>query len=245
MKKDYIIKWFDSLDSTNNEAMRNMDSAPDMSVWAAKFQTAGRGQRGNTWESADNENLTFSLLLKPEYISPARQFLISEAVSLAVCDYLERKGIETNIKWPNDIYVGDRKICGILIEHSLMGDRLSASIVGVGLNVNQKEFVSDAKNPVSMNQLTHRTYRLEEELNELLVCFAADYAVADSVDFASVEQRYLEKMYRRGEEHSYVDTESGRTFRGVIMGVDEYACLRVMTESGERRFAFKEIAYIL
>lgn len=147
---DVKVNWLKEIDSTNSEAHRRRHEATDFTVWAAEFQTAGRGQRGNTWESAAGENLTFSILFKPSNFLSTRQFELSEVVALGVVNYLAEKGIEAKIKWPNDIYVGDKKICGILIENVLSGDTLSVCIAGIGINLNQKIFRSDAPNPTSV-----------------------------------------------------------------------------------------------
>ena len=150
MEKNLGIKWYQTIDSTNSQANRELADAPHGSVWVADFQTAGRGQRGNKWESKAAENLTFTILLRPAFLHPSQQFLISQIASLGVLRYLNSKGLEAKIKWPNDIYIGNRKICGMLIENSISADKMSASIVGIGLNLNQREFSSDAPNPTSL-----------------------------------------------------------------------------------------------
>lgn len=147
---DVRVNWLKVVDSTNSEAQRCRHDSPDFTVWAAEFQTAGRGQRGNTWESAVGENLTFSILFKPAKFLSTRQFELSEVVALGVVNYLSTKGIKAKIKWPNDIYVEDKKICGILIENTLSSDTLSVCIAGIGLNLNQRIFRSDAPNPTSV-----------------------------------------------------------------------------------------------
>ena len=150
MEKNLGIKWYQTIDSTNSQANRELADAPHGSVWVADFQTAGRGQRGNKWESKTAENLTFTILFRQVFLHPAQQFCISQICSLGVCRYLRNKGLPAQIKWPNDIYIGNKKICGMLIEHSISGDKLSASIIGIGLNLNQREFMSDAPNPTSL-----------------------------------------------------------------------------------------------
>ena len=146
----------DSVDSTNSEAKRKIAALGNMSVIAAYEQTLGRGQRGNIWLSEPGQNLTFSIVLKygqmQVKMKAQEQFKISEITALSVVDLLAEYGIEARIKLPNDIYVGDRKICGILIEHALQGESLEHSIVGVGLNVNQVMFDPSLPNPVSMRQ---------------------------------------------------------------------------------------------
>ena len=157
MTKKHDIIWLESTDSTNEEAGRRISDLDNLSVLSAVRQTEGRGQRGNSWSSNDGENLTFSIVLKygngegfiPE-IRAADQFAISEAAALAVVDLLASYDIEAKIKWPNDIYVGNRKICGILIENAIRGSYIANSIIGIGLNVNQQTFDPSLPNPTSM-----------------------------------------------------------------------------------------------
>lgn len=158
------IEWIDVLDSTNNESKRRIDSLFDLSVIAAHNQTAGRGQRGNTWLSEPGKNLTFSVVFKYgddqlRYLKAADQKVINDIISSSIVELLSRYGIASRIKLPNDIYVANRKICGILIEHSVRGTDLVHSIIGVGLNVNQTEFDDSLPNPTSM--------KLETDLDEI------------------------------------------------------------------------------
>lgn len=168
-----MIIWRDTCPSTNSDPAVLDPEAPHGLVVAAREQTAGRGQRGNTWESGPGLNLSFSIVLRPAGIHPARQFCISEAVALAVAETVEEElrsnGVDdpVYVKWPNDIYVGDRKICGILIENTITGTHIDKSVVGIGLNVNQREFLSDAPNPVSIIQLTARETPLQPLLDRL------------------------------------------------------------------------------
>ena len=154
MTKKHDIMWFKSVDSTNEEARRRISEIDNLSVLSALEQTAGRGQRGNKWTSNAGENLMFSVVLKfsPEYsgLDARDQFVLNEIAALSVVDFLRSHGIHAQIKWPNDIYVGSRKICGILIENSLRGNRLSSSIIGIGLNINQRNFDVNLPNPTSM-----------------------------------------------------------------------------------------------
>ena len=143
MKERMTPIWFKELDSTNNEAIRGIENYDNLSVLAARKQFAGRGQRGNRWDTEPGANLTFSIVLKfrSEGMTPlpaSRQFRLSRIAALAVCDYLKAKGVESRIKWPNDIYVRDRKICGMLIENSLDGKDVDWSVIGIGINLNQK-----------------------------------------------------------------------------------------------------------
>ena len=235
------IKWFKTIDSTNNRIARDKEELADRTVYMTDFQTAGKGQRGNGWESAKAENLLFSILLKPTDITAENQFVISQAVTLGIADYIKGKGITAKIKWPNDIYVGDRKICGILIETTVNGHSLVSSIVGIGFNLNQLSFSPAIPNPVSLSQLTDITYDLKDELLRLLHCIFEEYD--NRSDQTAV--RYTSSLYRLGEPHPYIDAVSGETFTGTIRGVDETARVIIDTEDGPKAFAFKELKYII
>ncbi len=198
MEKLTDIRWYDTVESTNDEARKAVGGLDNLSVVAARCQTAGRGQGDHKWHSRPGENLTFSVVLKfgGDGLAPlaARDMLlITEAVTLALRRYLLRKRVSARIKWPNDIYVGDSKICGILIENILHGPEVSSSIVGIGLNLNQTEFPPDLPNPVSLSLLTGRNYDPGEEL-ELFMRILADCAEKTN----TVEgRRYLHRMFER------------------------------------------------
>lgn len=163
-----IIHWLDSIDSTNSEALRRLPELPGGTVLAAYEQTAGRGQRGNTWFTQAGKNLTFSIVLKDLSLSAPEAIRLNYLTSVAVAAYLESRGVKADIKWPNDIYVNGRKICGMLLENTLgPGGRLLASVVGIGININQKEF-SQLANATSLGLCTGREYKLEEELEAFL-----------------------------------------------------------------------------
>ena len=174
-KKSYDsfpIRWLDTTDSTNSDIRRGLESLANLSVIAARFQTAGRGQGTHTWISPKDENLTFSILLRfgTDGI-PALQATdavrISYVITLAIRDFLADEGVESRIKWPNDIWVADRKICGMLIENVLDGPNVGCSIVGIGINLNQGSFDPSLPNPVSLYMLTGRKYDLQASLRRL------------------------------------------------------------------------------
>ena len=164
------ILWHKCLDSTNSEVRRRISQLDNLSVTAAWSQSAGRGQADHKWHSAPGENLTFTLLLKftPEFPLKARDaLLLTETITYALREFLASEGVISRIKWPNDIYVGELKICGILIENILEGDDVAASIIGVGLNLNQTVFPPDIPNPTSLALLTGRSYPPEAALEKL------------------------------------------------------------------------------
>ena len=239
---NFEIVHIDETDSTNRWLRQH--GKGDMVV-VADYQTAGRGCGTNTWESERGKNLTFSVLLHPKEIPANRQFLISEAVSVALCETLDvwlknetegRKGVM--VKWPNDIYVGDRKICGILIENRLQGNYITDSIVGIGLNVNQTVFVSNAPNPVSLRQLTGR----EEDREALLVLFLRKLSLRLADNDTSAE--YRRRLYRGTGLHPFRDRNG--LFMGRIAGVLEGGSLEIEDEKGRRRiYAFKEVQFII
>ena len=198
MEKLTDIRWLDTVESTNDEARRALDGLDNLSVIAARCQTAGRGQGDHSWHSLPGENLTFTVVLKfgGEYLAPllARDvLLITETVTLALRRYLLAKGVKARIKWPNDIYVGDLKICGILIENILRGDEVGASIVGIGLNLNQTAFPPDLPNPVSLSLLTGRRYDPEKEL----VRFVRILSECAEKTNTAVGRRYLDRIFNK------------------------------------------------
>lgn len=202
----------------------------------AREQTAGRGQRGNSWEAEPGKNITLSLILRPEQLPAMRQFELSEAVALAVADTVESLGIgHVAVKWPNDIYVGDRKIAGILIENTLSGNLISRSIVGIGLNVNQREFHSDAPNPVSALQLTGREHNVED-LALRMVQRILDRLSLDN------HSEYRRRLWR-GTGIWPWRTAQGQTFSAAIADVEPDGHLRL--SGNHPPFAFKEIHPVL
>ncbi len=246
----FKIKWFKTIDSTNSEAVRQFKECDDFTVFASSYQTSGRGQKGTSWESEQGKNLTFSVVLKSEGIKAENQFVISQIITIGIKRYLKSKGIDAKIKWPNDIYVGDKKICGILIEHFLSGDTLSGSVVGVGLNVNQDKFSSDAPNPVSMKNILGKEFSLEEELQSLVGHFHEIYF--PFINFISnatinrLDNEYTDSLYRLNEFHKYQETPGGEMIMARITGIDHNACLLLEKEDGTvKRYHFKEVKYII
>lgn len=238
-----MIYRFSTLASSNDEATQPLYREGD--VILAQCQTAGRGQRGHRWESREGENLTFSLVLEPTFLPPSEQFLISECVALGVCDALSRYGIEARIKWTNDIYVGDRKLAGILIEHKLQGSALARTVAGIGLNVNQQEFSRDLPNPVSMAQAAGREFDREQVLQTVATSLMVRYGQLRDGEAEKLQTEYHRRLYRLGEEHWYA-LPDGERFRGTIRGVEPTGALCIETDCGdERKFLFKEVEFLI
>ena len=250
------IHWFDTVDSTNTRLLEDKERLPDRSVYAALYQTAGRGQKGNRWESRPGENLTFSILLKPEDLPVREQFILSQVVALGLLDFLRTEGVEASIKWPNDIYVGDRKICGTLIEPTLSGNLLSSAVAGIGLNLNQCDFDPNLPNPTSLGLVTGRRYNVKETLPRVLEpIFARCDKLSSAYARNGYDAEYMERLYRRGEWHDFeempatvVPTEqrSGLRFRARILGIDNAARLLLEHRDGTlHTYGSKEIKYVL
>ena len=213
-------------------------------MWA-DFQTAGRGQRGHEWHSRKGENLTFSVVLEPTFVPIAEQFSVSEVVALSLVDMLSEYGIEAKIKWTNDIYVGDRKLVGILIEHSLATNTLRRTIVGVGINVNQTEFDASLPNPVSMAQLLDRELNSEEVLQCFLRHLQRNYELLREGGAEVLHERYNALLYRKDEYHIYA-LPSGEKFRAKILGTAPSGALRLEDEAGlTKDYLFKEVEFII
>ena len=244
------IEWVDNCDSTNSVLKRRGDSAPDGLTLAAREQTAGRGQRGNTWEAAPGKNLTFSVMLRPQGLTAERQFDFLMLTALAILNVLERRlGREAglSLKWPNDIYAGNRKLGGILIEGVIGGGRVESMIVGAGINVNQTVFISDAPNPVSMVQIAGRTFVLEDLLEEIAeeICMQVGVYESDP-DSEQLREIYKSVLWRRSGLHPYRDTRSGECFDAEIADVLPTGILRLLHADGSLHdYEFKEIAALL
>lgn len=242
-KSVLMIYRYDILTSTNDEAFDLRYGEGD--VVCAEHQTVGRGQRGHKWLGGKGENLMFTAIFEPYFLPPVRQFFLSEAVALAVIDALRGWGIEAKIKWTNDIYVGDRKLSGILIEHRLLESKISRSIVGIGLNVNQLVFDSELPNPISMAQAAGRAFDREEVLKSVVVALQRRYEQLREVDVELLRQEYCTQLYRLDEQHWFA-LPDGERFRGTIRGVNEAGALLVESREGEiTPYLFKEIEFVL
>ena len=233
---EWEIIHIDETESTNQWLNNHKGGQVPCAVWA-DYQTAGRGCGTNTWESERGKNLLFSMLIRPEDIPVGRQFHISMAVSLAVCEALGRHIGDLSIKWPNDIYWRNGKIGGILIEHTLLGQRIRESIIGIGLNVNQRTFHSDAPNPVSMWQICEHETDREQLLRDILQSF-------DNYVGQDVRSQYLSMLYRRKGYHPYADANGA--FMAEMVDVEDDGHLVLCDEAGQQhRYAFKEVTFII
>lgn len=234
---------FDTLSSSNDEARDPRYTEGD---WiGVEHQTAGRGQRGHSWSSHAGEDITGSLVLEPRFVAVREQFSISQAVALGLVDLLREYGLAAEIKWTNDIYVAGRKVAGVLIEHNLAGAALSRTIVGIGLNVNRREFDPDLPNPTSMALATGRTFDREEVLQRLHRALMARYGQLREGGAGALRGDYHAHLYRLGEAQRF-RLPGGEEFEGVIRGVEADGTLRVEHPDGrERGYLFREIEFLI
>ena len=240
----FIIK-IDSTNSTNSELkkLRSRQNLPSFSVLVAQKQTSGRGQAGTSWESEPNKNLTFSVVLYPVNLPANQGFIISRIFSLAVKETLDKYTNHISIKWPNDIYYQDKKICGMLIDNEITGENISSSIIGIGININQEKFLSDAHNPISLNQITGKIYNLDKILDCVLHTAKEKYRLFLSGDFSQVRNDYNNALYRKSGYYTYED-KNGQ-FQACIKEVKDNGTLVLETTSGEiRNYLFKEVRFI-
>lgn len=233
--------------ASTNTYLANMSSVlPEGTVIYTTVQSAGRGQRGASWESEPGKNLTFSLLLKPKYIRPNEQFYISEAVSVGIVNVLSKYASGFSVKWPNDIYYRDKKISGILIEHSIAGNNIENTVVGIGININQKEFFSDAPNPVSLAQIIDTDTDLDVILKEIVLSIFELACFDESTVFDEIHRSYLEILYRKDGAFHKFSTPAGETFEAIITDVLPDGTLTLQDEAGDTRcYAFKEVSFII
>ncbi|MGE0018069.1 MAG: biotin--[acetyl-CoA-carboxylase] ligase [Draconibacterium sp.] len=244
MNKNFIF--LTETESTNNYANQLLltKAAMEGTVVMTQFQTKGKGQQGNSWESEPGKNLLVSYILQPKFLKAANQFYLSKAVSLALTDLLTEENIEVSIKWPNDIYTGNKKIAGILIENTIMGQNLYTSVAGIGLNLNQTVFISDAPNPVSLTQLTGKNYNVEIVAERLWENLKFRYNELRSGDLKEIEVTYLSRLFRYQTWAFYA--KQGVVFEARITGIGQFGQLRLEHRSGEiSEHLFKEVEFVI
>jgi len=240
-KKVFIEK----LSSTNTHSLYLLRKGKVLegTIIHTSFQTAGRGQPGNTWESQYGKNLLFSIILYPLTIRADRQFIISKMISLGIRDYLTKIVPEVSIKWPNDIYVSNDKIAGILIENSVISGEIDNTIAGIGLNVNQEKFSGAVPNPTSLIKLTGRNFDLEECLNELSGRIDLRYKQMLYDKKAMIDEDYISSLYRYGDFNEFID--SNGIFEGRIIAVTDTGRLQIEDRRGRiYEYGYKEVNFL-
>jgi BirA family biotin operon repressor/biotin-[acetyl-CoA-carboxylase] ligase len=241
---DKKIIFLNEVESTNNYAKQLIlsNAAEEGTIVLTQFQKKGKGQQGNHWESEAGKNLLASIILYPKFLKAGKQFLLSKIVSLSIVEFLKNEIEDVSIKWPNDIYVGNKKIAGILIENSIKGSYLFNSILGIGLNLNQDKFLSDAPNPVSLKQLTGKEYDIEKVISGISELIELWYQKLQTGNFAEIDLAYLSFLFRNGEWCKY--SKNGILFEAKILGVGEFGQLQLKDrEEKVSEYQFKEIEF--
>ncbi len=236
-------------DSTMQQMRRSEYAVPagkDFALLTADWQTAGRGQRGTHWEADAGKNLLFSLRFEPRGVLAAEQFALSEALALGIRAALSAYGEGFSVKWPNDIYWNDQKACGILLEHQLQGSLIVETIAGVGINVNQETFRSDAPNPVSLRQITGRPTPLAPLLQSVLAEFELRLRKVQQGRYAELHEEYRIHLFHGEGLHAYYDVAREQTFEAEISRISPLGMLTLRLPNGtERSYAFKEVKTII
>lgn len=236
--------------STNDWLRENgeMDDDCLLKVAVTSYQSAGRGQKGNHWESQEGANLLFSILSRPMNLKACDQFRLSQAISLAVTDVLtavlDDKASELSVKWPNDIYWEEKKLGGILIENRLQGAFITDCIIGVGLNVNQTRFYSDAPNPISIRGISGLENSTDELLQRIISRFTEYYIQIESGSVYSIHDKYMKRLFRRDGFHIYCD-ENGEFSARITDVLPSGILVLEDTEGHTRQYEFKQVRFIL
>lgn len=230
-------------DSTNRYICNLPVAGNELVVVSASFQTSGHGQKGNSWEGERGKNLLVSFAFRAPFVPAERQFLLSQALSLSLRDTLREyipDGENIRIKWPNDIYYKNGKICGFLVTCDWENGIIGRCIAGIGLNINQEQFISDAPNPVSLKQIIHKETPVGEIRERLIYYILHYYNHLKNHEFEWVETNYARSLYHREGFHLYKDKNG--EFRAEIKGVTPQGVLILRDDKGEeRRYAFKEV----
>ncbi len=230
--------------TSTNELLKSIsrkEDYPEGFFIYTDYQTSGKGQGINRWESKKGKNILFSILLFPKHILTSEQFIISQIVSIAILDVLSDIVPNVKIKWPNDIYVNDKKIAGILIENTIQGSVINKTIIGIGINVNQTKFTSYAPNPTSLKLITKKSYNRKNLIFRIIQKIFECYF---SADYETIKMQYFNKLYR-GEGY-YPYSGEGETFRAKITEVLNDGRLVLLNEEGESKiYGFKEVEFII
>jgi BirA family biotin operon repressor/biotin-[acetyl-CoA-carboxylase] ligase len=240
------LLYFENLPSTNSHAayLLKRERLPEGTIVFTNYQSAGKGYSGNVWESGDSKNLLISVILYPDFLKPLDQFNISMAISLGICDFLRRVIPDCSVKWPNDIYINNDKIAGILIESAIIDDKFEYSIAGIGLNINQEKFISQAPNPVSLKMITGNTFDLPDSLARLAEDLDKRYKQLISGDNMKIRKDYESMLYRINRWSEFRDING--IFTGRILTIGDYGSLKIETSGGKiREYSFKEVEFIL
>ena len=241
-----VLNYYESAGSTNAIAadLINNEHFTEGVVVCTFNQTAGRGQYGNRWNSEPNKNIALTVVLNPSFLNPREQFHLNKAIALAVHDTISHftEGY-VSVKWPNDIYIHDKKMCGILIQNALTGTHIQSCIVGIGINANQMNF-NDLPNATSLAIETGKEFDLWLVVEKLCQCIEQRYLQLKTRQFDKIHSEYLSKMYRWGQDALY-QYPNGTYFQGKIVDVSDSGKLLIESKKGLEEFDIKEVKFIV
>lgn len=246
MKTNQNFIFLTEVESTNNYANHLVLSkaAGHGTVVLAQYQKMGKGQQGNSWESEFGKNLLMSIILFPHFLPAAKQFYLSKIASLALTGFISNETSDWSIKWPNDIYAGNKKLAGMLIENSIKANHLDSSIIGIGLNLNQERFVSDAPNPVSLKQITKKDYNAEEVALKIWELLLFWFEKLLSGSFKEIDSAYFNQLFRANEWALFV--KQGIQFEARITGIGDFGQLILEDRNGIfSEYMFKEVEFVI
>lgn len=245
-KLNFSLLELDAIDSTNNylSKLNNTSNVTNGTVILAYEQTHGKGQRGNTWQSNPHENLTFSIFYQPQSLDISHQFLLSMCVANALHSFLSDRIEGVTIKWPNDMLVKHKKIAGILIENSLQKNQISSSIIGIGLNVNQRNF-GDLATATSLAIETATNYLLKDLIWEILTHLNIQFKLLDAKQYELIKAYYMKHLYGSDHVFTFRESASGSVFKGQIIDIKPNGELIVTQGNETKGYLFKEIEFEL
>lgn len=240
------LRFFDQLESTNKtlKSLLQEEACVEGLVVKAEYQTAGRGQRNSEWHSPKGDNLLMSILLYPKFLDAESQFDLNKIVALSIYTLIEDLGVENvKVKWPNDVYIADKKVSGILIENGLRGTKVSDSIIGIGLNVNTTDFPVELKSKTcSLATILGKTFDVNEILFRLVKNIEQYYLLLRAGKSAGIHKQFESVMLGYQEERIFL-LPDGSALKGMIRGLDNLGRLIIETEAGDRFFRNKEIQF--
>ncbi len=234
----------DITDSTNEYSKKLIkdNDVEEGTVILADFQTKGKGQKDGYWESEKGKNLTFSIILYPNFLDVQKQFYLSMSISIGIVEFLSHLSVRSKIKWPNDIYIKDRKVAGILIENSIKRNIIARSIIGIGINVNQRKFKSGAPNPTSICLELNKTHDIKNTYKLLISCLNKWIGLLYDLHYKKIKYRYKKNLFLRNKKARFSDVNG--KFEGRIIDVEDSGTLLVKTDSKNvRKYNFKEVTF--
>jgi BirA family biotin operon repressor/biotin-[acetyl-CoA-carboxylase] ligase len=224
----------DSVDSTNNyTATLISGNVPEGTVVITSEQTAGRGQRGNLWISEVGKNLTCTYLLRPKFLRISDQFILNKAIALAAAKAIQQfvPSFDVRIKWPNDIFLQNKKVAGILVETSMQGGHIVSCLAGIGINVNQQQFQAESGNPISLSEVLETQLKLDDILNALSENLEVLYLQLKAGKFQNIDSSYNSILWKKDEMHTFF--RDGIPFTAEVKCVDEQGCLHLLDEENQ------------